>query len=144
MPFPFDPTNSRIRVSATMGGTYTAVGKVVDYDHNEGVEGGGTTKYMGGQVERAGDPTLDGSFNVLWDNTDTNGQEAIKAAKRAGTPLWFQFCPEGTATGAKVEQFQANVTGYRINANSQDGDNLVKGSITLKADPTTLSTVTLA
>jgi hypothetical protein len=144
MAFPFDPTNSRVRTSATQGGTYVAVGKVVDYDHNEGTEGGGTTKYFGGQVERAGDPTLEGSFNILWDNTDATGQEVIKAAKRAGTPLWFQFAPEGTATGAKVEQFQANVTNYRINSNAQDADNLVKGSISLKGDPTTLSTVTLA
>lgn len=144
MAFPFDPTNSRLRTAATLAGTYVAVGKVVDYDHSEGTEGGGTTKYFGGQVERQGDPTLSGRFNILWDNTDTTGQEAVKAAKRSGALLYFQFCPEGAATGAKVEQFGAYVTDYNINSNAQDADNLVKGSITLKGDPTTLSTVTLA
>lgn len=144
MAFPFDPTNCRVRTSATSNGTYVSIGKVTSAQHQEGTEGGGATKYFGGQVERQGDPTLGFSFNFLWDNTDTTGQEAVKAAKRAGTLLYFQFCPEGTATGAKVEQFGAYVQDYNINADAADGDNLVKGSITLRPDVTTLSTVTLS
>lgn len=110
MAFPFDAANARVRVSATSGGTYASVGKVRTAQLTEGQENQTKVKYLGGQVVRPGDNTLSGTISVLFDNTDTTGQEILKTGKRAGTSVFLQFCPEGTATGAKVEQFEAYIT----------------------------------
>lgn len=114
MAFPFDPVNSRVRVATLIGGTYASVGKVTAANMNEGQEGRTKTKYLGGQVTRPGDSTLGGDITVLFDSGDTTGQEILKSAKRSNTTVFLQFCPEGTGTGAKVEQFEANITAHNL------------------------------
>lgn len=142
MAFPFDPANARVRVCATISGTYTSIGKVRTSNYTEGQENRTRTKYLGGQLVRPGDNTLGGNFTVLYDSGDTLGQELCKTAKRAGTSLFFQFCPEGTATGAKVEQFEANVTEI---GNPFDADaETLERSFTIEGVDTVPTTVTLA
>lgn len=114
MAFPFDPVNSRVRASTTVGGTYTSIGRVTAANMTEGQEGRTKTRYLGGVVTRPGDSTLGGDITVLFDSGDTTGQEILKTAKRNGTTVFLQFCPEGTATGAKVEQFEANITAHNL------------------------------
>lgn len=140
--FPFDPVNARVRVSTTEGGTYTSLGKVRSADYNEGTEGGSTLKYLGGQAKKAGDPTVSATLNMWWDNTDTTGQEVLKTAKRNGTTVFLQFCPEGTGTGDKVEQVGGLITELSIRLDAEG--EAVEGSFTFDGDATTLQTVTLA
>jgi len=114
MAFPFDPVNARVRVSTTVGGTYTSIGKVTASNSNEGNEGRTKTKYLGGQVVRPGDKTWGGDITVLFDSGDTTGQEVLKTAQRNGTTVFLQFCPEGTTTGAKAEQGEVNITAHNL------------------------------
>jgi hypothetical protein len=114
MAFPFDPVNARVRVSTTVGGTYASVGKVVTANSNETQEGRTKTKYLGGQVVRPGDNNWGGDIAVLYDSADTTGQEILKTAKRNGTSVFLQFCPEGSGTGAKVEQGEVNITALSL------------------------------
>jgi hypothetical protein len=142
MAFPFDPANARVRVSTTSGGTYASIGKVRTSNYTEGQEGRVRTKYLGGQVVRPGDNTLGGTMTVLYDSGDTTGQALLVTAKRAGTSLFFQFCPEGTATGAKVQQFEANVTEI---SNPFDADaETLERSFTLEGVDTVPTEITLA
>lgn len=114
MGFPYDPVNARVRVSTTVGGTYAAIGKITSANMNEGQEGRTKLKYLGGQIIRPGDSTLSGDLTVYFDSGDTTGQEILKTAKRNGTTVFLQFCPDGTATGAKCEQFEANITAHNL------------------------------
>jgi hypothetical protein len=139
---PINPTNSRVRVSTTSGGTYTNVGYVTSYDVSEGSEGDSTTYYFGGELNRAGNPTLTGTINVLWDMEDTTGQTILRSAKKTGDPIWLQLAHAGTATGAKVEQFEAIIT--EVPRSSDAGGDNVTGSFSFRGTPSTLSEVTLA
>jgi hypothetical protein len=142
MPFPFDPVDSRVRVSTTENGTYNDVGKVRRYNMTEGTEGGATLKYFGGQAKKAGDPTVGATVDVWWDDTDTNGQQILRAYKRTGAILWFQFAAAGTAAYAEVHQFSALVTEVSEDADAEA--EAVEGSFTIDGDADTLSTETLA
>jgi hypothetical protein len=137
-----DTDLTRVRVSATSGGTYTNVGYVRGHDLTEGEEGGGVTRYYGGELSKAGEPTLEASLDILYDRADTLGQEIIRTAKRAGTTVWLQFCPNGTATGAKVDQFEATVT--EIAQSGSRDDDYVGGTLSFRGIPSTLTTITLA
>jgi hypothetical protein len=121
MAFPYDPTNARVRVSTTLSGTYTVVGKVRNASIEEGQENQTKIKYLGGQTRRPGDSTLSGSVECLFDDGDTTGQEILKTAKRNGTTVFLQYCPFGTTTGLKVDQMEVNITklGYGLNADEE-------------------------
>jgi hypothetical protein len=141
MPFPFDPANSRVRVSETENGEFVVVGKVRSYDFNEGTEGGATLRWFGGTAKKAGDPTISATLPVWWDK-DATGQDVLRAAKRAGTPIWLQFCPEGTEDGARVHQVQGLIT--QVSERSDSEGEAVEGSFTFDGDPDTLEDIELA
>ena len=142
MAFPFDPVNARLRVSTTLTGTYTNVGKVLSANSNEGQEGRTKTKYLGGQVVRPGDNSWGGDITVLFDSGDTTGQEILKTAKRNGTSVFLQFCPEGTATGAKVEQGEVNITAHNLPLDASV--EIIQRSFSFEGVDDSPSTVTLA
>jgi hypothetical protein len=142
MAFPFDPVNSRVRVSTTLGGTYTSIGKVLTANSNEGQESRTKTRYLGGTVTRPGDSTWGGDITALWDNTDTTGQEILKTAKRNGTTVFLQFCPDGTATGAKVEQGEVNITAHNLPLDASA--EIIQRSFSFEGVDDSPSTVTLA
>jgi hypothetical protein len=133
---------TRVRICATENGTYVLVAYVRDFQLTEGEEGGGVTRYMGGEIDAGGDATLTATMPCLFDRTDTTGQEALRAAKRSGSTYWLQFCPGGTATGAKCEQFEARVT--EVTIGSPQDEDWVTGSFSFRGVPSTLETVTLA
>lgn len=137
-----DPTLTRVRYSATLGGTYTTILWVRSFELTEGEEGGGITRYFGGELDAAGNPTLNATMPCLFDRVDTTGQVALRAAKRAGTTVFLQFAPEGVGTGAKVEQFEARITEVTIGSVAED--DYVTGSFSFRGVPSTLSTVTLS
>jgi len=109
---PKDPKLSRIRVSATSSGTYTTILMARGYTHESGTANGTTMYWLGGEANRAGDPTESGTIPAFFDRADTLGQVLLRASRDNGTTVWLQLCPEGTATGAKVDQFEANITAY--------------------------------
>lgn len=139
---PKSPRNTRIRVSSTSAGTYTALSMARTFSRTAGTEGGSTVRWFGGESVAAGDPTDTGSMTVFWDPDDTTGQTLLRASRDNGTSVFIQYCPVGTATGAKVRQMEIYVTSYTegadIDADTIDEDydfTIVQGSI---------STITLA
>ena len=142
MAFPFDPVNARLRVATAVGGTYANVGKVLTANSNEGQEGRTKTKYLGGQVTRPGDNTWGGDITVLFDSGDTTGQEILVAAKRNGTSVFLQFCPEGAGTGAKVYQGEANITAHNLPLDAST--EIIQRSFTFEGVDDAPTTVTLA
>ena len=139
---PKDPKNSRVRVSLTETGTYNLVGMTRSWGYTEGSEGGTVLRWLGGDATKAGAPNLSGTIEVWNDMADPTGQQVLTSAKRNGTQVWLQVCPDGTATGAKVEQFQATI-GERGMTGDAEGDG-VEGSFSYTGAPSTLTTVTLA
>jgi hypothetical protein len=140
--FPFDPKNSRVRISETQNGTYVNVAKVRSYDATQGTEGGSTLKYFGGETKKAGDPTFGATVPVWWDQDDTTGQEILRAAWLAGTPVWLQFCPAGTGDGAKVHQCQGLIP--QVSERSDSEGEAVEGSFTFDGDIDTYERITLS
>lgn len=141
MPAPYNASLARVRVSTTSGGTYSNVGHVRSFDMTEGSEGDSTLRWFGGEVVRAGDPTLAGTIPVWWDLEDTSGQDILRTAKRNGTKVWLQFGATGTGSGAVVEQFEAIITEVSRSVAS-DGD-AVEGSFSFTGTPSTLTEITL-
>lgn len=137
-----DPSLSRLRVSTTSSGTYTNVGYVRSVDLTRGSEGDTTLKWLGGEEAKAGDKTLSAAVPIYWIETDTLGQTVLNTAYDAQSTIWFQACPTGTATGAKVYQFSGVVTEAPFNF-AADGD-AVEGSYTIRGNPSSWSVVTLA
>src|ERR1700755_345286 len=142
MAFHFDPVNSRVRVSTTVGGTYTSIGKITAANMNEGQEGASKLKFLGGQIRRPGDSTLSGDITVYFDSGDTTGQEILKTAKRNGSSVFLQFCPDGTATGAKVEQFEASITAHNLPLDAST--EIISPSFSFEGVDDSPTTVTLA
>lgn len=136
----YDPTVSRVRVSATIGGTFTLVGFVTSFTLTEGSEGDTTVYYLGGSIIRTGNPTAEGSMDVIWDPADTNGQEMLRDAKDAGTTIALEFSPGGTTAGLPFEKWEIVVTEVTRNLTA-DGDS-VNGTIGFRADPDTKATGT--
>lgn len=136
-----DANLTRVRVSTASGGVYNLVGFVRSFDLTEGEEGGGVTRYFGGELDKSGDPTLTGSMPVLFDRADTSGQELLRTRKRSGQTVWLQFGPEGVGSGAKVEQFEARIN--EVTIGSAVDDDYVAGSFSFRGIPSTLTTVTL-
>lgn len=142
MAAPYDPSLSRVRVSATEAGTYANIGYVRSFDMTEGSEGDTTLYYFGGDVSRSGQPTLSGTVPVFYDLDDATGQDILRAAKRSGDAVWLQFAPTGTEVGEVVEQFEAVIT--EVNRNSAADGDAVEGSFSFRGTPSTLTEVTLA
>jgi hypothetical protein len=142
MPAPHDTTLSRVRISTTQTGTYTNVGYVRSASLDRGTEGDTTLRWFGGEAVKAGDLTLAGTLPVWWDDEDTTGQALLESAYVAGTPVWLQFAPKGTGTGAKVKQFEAVITSAPINFDSEG--EAVEGEFGFRGNTSTYSTVTLA
>jgi hypothetical protein len=138
---PYDPSVSRVLLSATLAGTYTVVAKVRSFTHTEGSEGDATIRWFGGQAVRAGDATLNGTLPVWWDRADTTGQDLMRSAKRAGTVVALQICPAGTATGEKCDQFEAIITEVVVSSDAASNEG-VEGSFSYRGDTSTLTTIT--
>lgn len=66
-----------------------------------------------------------GSIDVLYDETDTNGQTALAV----GATVTLNFAPEGTASGDVKLTGSAIVTGKSINSSF---DGLVEASISIQ------------
>jgi hypothetical protein len=62
--------------------------------------------------------TWDGTVECMWDDTDTNGQEALTI----GTSVSLTLCPEGDTTGDYTLSGTATVTGV---TQTQSYDNTV-------------------
>lgn len=142
MAFPFDPANARLRVCLTVNGTYVNVGKVLSANSNEGQESRTKTRYLGGTVTRPGDNTWGGDITVLFDSGDTTGQEVLKTAKRNGTTVFLQFCPEGTTAGAKAEQGEVNITAHNLPLDAST--EIIQRSFSFEGVDDAPTTVTLA
>jgi len=142
MAFPFDPVNARLRVCLTVNGTYVNVGKVLSANSNEGQESRTKTRYLGGTVTRPGDNTWGGDITVLFDSGDTTGQEVLKTAKRNGTTVFLQFCPEGTTAALKAEQGEVNITGLNLPLDAST--EIIQRSFTFEGVDDAPTTVTLA
>ena len=142
MPAPNHPKNARVRVCTTENGTYTLVGYVKSGELNRGSEGAKKLKWLGGESTQAGDRTLEGTLPIFWTDDDTTGQDILSAAWASGDQVWIQYCPKGTATGAKVFQFAAIINTAPITFDAT-GD-AVEGTFAFTGDPSTLTTVTLS
>lgn len=142
MAFPYDPANARVRVSTTVGGTYTVVGKVRTAPYTEGTENRSKIRYLGGQIVRPGDNTLTGSVTWLYDDGDTTGQTIIRTAKRNGTTVFLQWCPAGTATGAKALQMEVSIT--EITGNLDADAQVVDGGFSWEGVDDSPTEITLA
>src|SRR5688572_4718154 len=119
MPAPNLSGLARVRVSATLAGTYATVGFVRSADFTRGSDGATLLKWLGGDSLRPGDRTISFSFPIWWDNTDTLGQNILETAWAAGTTVGVQICPEGTASTKKVYQFEASVDECPISFDSE-------------------------
>lgn len=142
MAAPKNANLARVRISTTSGGVYTSLGYVRSASLERGSESDTTLRWLGGDAVIPGDLTLGGSIPIWWDDADTLGQEVAETAYLAQTAVWLQFCPSGTATGAKVKQFQAYITSSPISFDSEG--EAVEGSLGFRGVPSTFSTVTLA
>jgi hypothetical protein len=139
---PRNARNIRIRVSATLAGTYTVLSMARSYDHTAGTEGGTTLRWFGGTAIKPGDTVDDGTITVWWDPMDTTGQDLMRASRDNGTTVFIQLAREGTATGAKVRQMEIQVTEYGNTGDvTADG---IEETYSYTAVPGTISTVTLA
>lgn len=142
MPAPYDAGAGRLRASATLAGTYAVVAYVTDAPFSRGSTGSTTTKYLGGEFIKSGDPTLSGSATAIYSDTDTTGQTLIETAYTNGTSVFLQWCPAGTVTGSKVKQFEAKVDSIDGDLNADD--EWVMTTFNYTGVPSTLTTVTLA
>jgi hypothetical protein len=141
MPAPNLSGLARVRVSATLAGTYTTVGFVRSADFARGSDGATLLKWLGGDSLRPGDRTLGGTFPIWWTDDDTSGQALLETAWAGGTTVGLQICPKGTGPGAKVYQMEASVDEAPISFDSE-GD-AVEGSFSFTGKPSTYSVVTL-
>ena len=95
------------------------------------------TSVMGstGRTYSPGMTSGSGSITCYWDETDTNGQEALTI----GVDIAAELYPEGTASGAKYYDFQAIVTDVTV---STSFDGMVERTFSFTVDGNvTLSTV---
>lgn len=69
--------------------------------------------------------SFNGSLDVYWDETDTNGQGALTV----GSSVTINFYPEGADAGDSYYTGSAIVTGLTINSSF---DGMVEASITLQ------------
>ena len=74
---------------------------------------------------QSGSTEWDGSVDCYWDETDTNGQQAMTI----GSSITAKFYPEGSSSGDKYMHGTALVTGISVSA-AVDG--MVDASYTLK------------
>jgi hypothetical protein len=139
---PKDPKLTRIRVSSTLAGTYTALSMARTFERTAGTEGGSTLRWFGGEAESAGDPTDTGSVTVWWDPDDTTGQALMRSSRDNQTTVFIQYAPQGTATGAKVRQMEILVTQY-VEGADIDAD-AIEESYEFRIVQGTISTITLA
>lgn len=90
-----------------------------------------------GDTARTYKPSLtswNGSVEVYWDETDTNGQVALSV----GSEVTLNAYPEGASTGADYLTGSAIVTGRTINSSF---DGMVEASITVQGNGALTSTV---
>ena len=90
-----------------------------------------------GDTARTYKPSLtswNGSVEVYWDETDTNGQVALSV----GSEVTLNAYPEGSSTGADYLTGSAIVTGRTINSSF---DGMVEASITVQGNGALTSTV---
>lgn len=139
---PKTPKNTRIRVSATQAGTYTSLSMARTFERTAGTEGAARLVWFGGESRRPGDPVDTGSITVFWDPDDTTGQTLMRASRDNGTTFWIQYCPQGTATGAKVRQMEILVNEYT--EGSDVDEDAIGEDYSFDIIPGTISTVTLA
>ena len=141
MPAPYNTVDTLVQVATVEAGPYTDVGYTRSFDLTEGSEGETVLRWFGGDETRAGAPTLSGSLNIWWDLEDTDGQNVIRTAKRAGSLVWLRFLLEGDTPGGPFESFEASITEV-----SRSGDvegDAVEGSFSFSGSPSTFDEGTL-
>lgn len=139
---PNTPKNTRIRVAATAAGPYTLLSMARTFERTAGTEGASRLTWMGGESRKPGDPVDSGNITVFWDPDDLTGQALMRASRDNGTTVWIQYCPKGTATGAKVRQMEILVSEYTEGADVDE--DAIGEPYTFDIIPGTISTVTLA
>lgn len=141
MPAPYAVAMMRVRVSTTVDGTYKNVGFVRSADYSRAREGSTTIRWFGGDQARPGSKTLSGSMPVWFDREDTDGQVVLRAAYENDTPVYLQFCPEGTEASAKADQFEAVIdeVGFSVDSEGEAAE----GSFSFTGSPSTFQEVTL-
>ena len=83
-----------------------------------------------GDAARTYKPSLksfNGSLDVYWDETDTDGQGALTV----GSEVTIGFYPEGATTGDSYYTGSAIVTGLTVNSSF---DGMVEASITIQGN----------
>ena len=71
-------------------------------------------EFLSGQI------TGTGSFNTIFDPTDTTASQTIENAMWNGTELTFQVRPEGSGSGKVQYTYKAMITGWNLTAATED------------------------
>jgi len=127
--------STQVHVATAEAGPYTCVGSVLSVNVSE--EGGDQSDLFvfceESPITEAGDETNTIELPVLWDLANTAGQGVLRAARRAGTPVYVRLLPGGT--GVAGEQREAKVTrmGWSSDPNGSGADRFVRGAFTLRA-----------
>ena len=111
-----------------VGATPSAVAEVRDFSLTlsaDTIE----TSIMGstGRTYASGMTSGSGSITCYWDETDTNGQEALTI----GVDIAAELYPEGTGAGATYYDFQAIVTDVTV---STSFDGMVERTFSFTVD----------
>lgn len=141
MPAPYNAGDVRVRVSPTKAGTYATIGYVRSVDFERGREGDTTIRWLGGDSVKPGGKNLSGTLPVWWDDEDTDGQAALESAYASDDVVWLEFCPRGTAAGAKCYRFEAIISSVSVSADSEG--EAVEGSFSFSGSPSTYEEVTI-
>lgn len=98
-------------------GSSAAIAEIRSYNVNESADTIECTAMCNpARVYKSGLTSFDGTLDVFWDETDTNGQVALAI----GASVDIKFYPEGAASGDTYYSGTAIVTSRSINA-SFDG-----------------------
>lgn len=136
-----DAKDVRVRVAATEAGPFAEVGFVRSIDFERGREGDTTIRWFGGDQVRPGGKTLSGNLPIFY-SEDPTGQDALVTAYNTDAHVILQFCPVGTESGSKVQQFEAIISSISTNADAEG--EAVEGSFSFSGSPSTFKIVTLA
>lgn len=79
---------------------------------------------------KAGTRSWKGELQAHWDETDTNGQQALQAAILAGTSVTLNLYPEGATTGDSYYTGTAFLNTLSIDIADNDSNVMAKYSFT--------------
>lgn len=132
--------DTEIHVSATSGGTYTCVARVLSVSVTE--EGGDATDLFvfcdDAPITEAGDESSTIELPVLWDLSDTTGQSVLRTARRGGTTIYMRLLPGGPSVAGEQRPIKVTRMSWASDPNGTGRDRFVTGSFTIRtAGPVT-------